>query len=157
MPPRSTFRRRWLMWTSTRFVSESRSFSHTLSPRWTRLTTSPARRISVSRMAYSPGGRRAAARDHVALGVEREVAYGEQDRPRQLGPAKERVKPGEELGERERLREVVVGSRVEAEHAVLDCVTRRQEQDRDVQTARPQAAADRDPVAIREQPVEHDR
>jgi hypothetical protein len=44
-------------------------------------------------------------------------------------PARERVDPGYQLGERERFREVVVGAEAEPVHPVADAAGRRQDQD----------------------------
>ena len=74
--------------------------------------------------------RRLAALDRVRHGVEDQIAdrdrRGALDRP----STGERAQTGEELGERERLDEVVVGSRVEPLHPILDGVSRREHQDR---------------------------
>ena len=66
----------------------------------------------------------APARDLVAERVEREVLDGEEDRSGQLGSAQERVESGEQLGKHEWLREVVIGSRIQAQHAFFDRIPR---------------------------------
>src|SRR5919197_2278455 len=62
----------------------------------------------------------------------------------ELAAAQDRPHPAYELGDRERLRHVVVGTGLEAEHAVDLGVHRGQDQDRDVALAA-QATADLDP------------
>jgi hypothetical protein len=69
----------------------------------------------------------------------------------------ERPQPREQLGEGERLRQVVVGARVEPAHAVLDGVARGEHDDRrpDARGAHPPARLDA--VHVRHQDVEHHR
>src|SRR5262249_8337548 len=57
------------------------------------------------------------SRDLNALGSERRLA------------TRQRANPCEELAESERLREIIVGARLESAHAVVDRVPRRQHQD----------------------------
>ena len=64
--------------------------------------------------------------------------------------------PREQLLERERLDDVVVGARVEAGDAVADGVARGQHQHRHPAAPRPQAAADDEPVDARHEHVEDD-
>ena len=58
---------------------------------------------------------------------------------------------------RERLHEVVVGARVEAGHAVVDAVARREHQDRRGDALRPQPAGDGEPVHPGHRDIEDDR
>ncbi len=62
-----------------------------------------------------------------------------------------------ELVERERLREVVVRPGVEAGHAVVDRVARREHEDRRPHALVAETAADLEAVAAREHDVEEDR
>ena len=71
--------------------------------------------------------------------------------------AGERPQAGEQLGERERLREVVVGAAVEPGDAVLDGVARGQHQDRRPDAVVAQAAAGLEAVDARQHHVEDDR
>ena len=90
-------------------------------------------------------------------GVEAQVADLDDRRPLGGAAPGERPQPREQLRERERLREVVVGARVEAGDPVLDGVPRGQHQ-HGAQTplSRP-AAADRPPSTPGQHQVEHDR
>ena len=94
--------------------------------------------------------------DPPGRGVERQVARGEDGRALRRPPPEERPDAGEELVERERLREVVVRAGVQARDAVLHAVARREHQDRRPSVRRPQAAADLDPVDVGEHQVEQD-
>ena len=78
----------------------------------------------------------AAARDPLRR-VEADVALREHRRQRRLRAAGERADPRDELGERERLRQVVVGAEAEPVDAVLDRARGGQHQH-----ARPAPAAD---------------
>ena len=89
--------------------------------------------------------------------VEREVAEAE-DLALRAGPApEERPQPGQQLGQRERLDEVVVGAGVETLHTVVDGVAGGQHEDRRVVAGRPQPPADGQAVEAGEPEVEHDR
>jgi hypothetical protein len=72
-----------------------------------------------------------------------------------LGAAEHGLDAGEQLARRERLRQVVVGAELESGDAVGLLVARRQHQDRDVRVAA-DAAADLEPVNVRQAHVEHD-
>ena len=77
--------------------------------------------------------------------------------PSGLAPAPgERAQPRDELLDRERLDEIVVGAGLEARDAVGHRVARRQHQDRGGDPLRPQAAAHRQPVEAGHRDVEHD-
>ena len=71
-------------------------------------------------------------------------------------PAQQRAQAGEELAERERLDEIVVGARVETVDSVLDRVARRQHQDGNT-AAQPDRPAGLPAVERRHQNVQHDR
>src|SRR5919107_4220304 len=68
----------------------------------------------------------------VRVGVELEVADDERRAPVRRPAAQERAQAREQLLALEGLDEVVVGARVEALDARLDCVARREHEDRDV-------------------------
>ena len=89
--------------------------------------------------------------------IEREVGEA-QDVERLLleRPAQERAQPGEQLVERERLRQVVVRAGVEALDPVADRIARRQEQDRHPVALAAEPARDVEPVVPRHHHVEHD-
>ena len=70
---------------------------------------------------------------------------------------RERPQPREQLGERERLGQVVVGAAVEPGDAVLDRVARGQHQDRRPDAVVAQPAAGLEAVDARQHHVEHDR
>jgi len=89
--------------------------------------------------------------DLVPVHVELEradVADAGADRAIELAAAQDRPDAAHELRDRERLRDVVVGARLEAEHAVDLGVHRGEDQDRDVALAA-QPAADLDPGETR--------
>ena len=69
-----------------------------------------------------------AAPDLARRRIEPQVADREHGRPLDVAAAHERAQPREELGERERLRQVVVRARVEAGDPVLDRVARGEHQ-----------------------------
>ena len=66
----------------------------------------------------------------MGCGVEAKVADLDHDRPLTGGSAGERAQPREQLLERERLHQVVVGAGVEPFDAIIDCVASRQHQHR---------------------------
>jgi hypothetical protein len=72
-------------------------------------------------------------------------------------PAREGAEAGEQLVEGEGLRQVVVGSRIEPAHAILDRVTRGQHQDRRPDPVLAEPAADVEAVDARQHHVEDDR
>ena len=99
---------------------------------------------------------RVAAMDLAAGGVEPERADLEHRRALALPAPGERPQPRGQLGERERLGHVVVGAAVEAAHAVLDRVARREHQHGHPVRLRAQAPAGLDAVHPRQHHVEHD-
>ena len=115
--------------------------------------------MNVSRSANSfgesgtsvPRARRAATR------VEPQVADDELRRPLDAAPPRQRPQPREELRERERLRQVVVGPGVEPGDPVADRVPRGQHQHGRPDTGLAQLAARLEAVAPGEHDVEHDR
>ena len=107
------------------------------------------------RLARGELDRPAAALDGAGAGVEGEVGIRAHiGRP---GPAQEGAHARGQLDDRERLHEVVVGARVEAGHAVVDAVTRREHQDRRRDALRPQPAGDGEPVHPGHRHIEDDR
>ena len=91
----------------------------------TRESTSPGRRMNTSSSTNSFAVRsssRVAAPGAVRGRVEPQVADPELGRALRRRPARDRAQPREQLAERERLDEVVVGSGVEARDPVLDRV-----------------------------------
>ena len=72
------------------------------------------------------------------------------------GAAEQRAHAREQLGERERLDDVVVGAGIEPRDAVGDLVARRQHQHRQAAAAPPEPPADLEAVDVRHQHVEHD-
>ena len=71
------------------------------------------------------------------------------DRAVRAGTAEQRVETGCDLGERERLRHVVVAARVEPGQTVDKRVTRGEEQHRRTDAAGPECLADVAPVGVR--------
>ena len=122
--------------------------------------TSPGRRMNVSRSANSFAESAISApspRDLPTRGVEREVADGQYARALEVASAYEGAQAREELGEGERLYEVVVGAHVEAGDPVLDGVARSQHEH-----GRPDAPATETPASLEavepgKHDVEHDR
>ena len=68
--------------------------------------------------------------------------------------AQERVEPGDDLLERERLDDVVVGARLQSRHPVADLVARRQDAHREVVSGRAQAPQHLQPVEVGHRHVE---
>ena len=96
-----------------------------------------------------------AARDTMRQEVEREVADAEHrlgNRARRT--AAEGGDAGGELGERERLDQVVVGAGVQPRHAVVDAAQRREEEGRGRDPARPEGAKQAEPVEAGQHPVD---
>ena len=89
--------------------------------------------------------------------VEPQVADLEHRGPLGLAPPRERAQPRQQLGERERLDEVVVGAAVEAGDAVLDRVARGQHQHGRPDAGAAQPPAGLEAVEARQHHVEHDR
>ena len=69
-------------------------------------------------------------------------------------PAAIRSRPRQQLEDRERLDEVVVGTRLESRHSVTDLTASGEEKDRDLRSARAQAGAEIDTGSVREHDVE---
>ena len=101
--------------------------------------------------------RRRVARHLARRRVEPEVADREHRGPLGVAAARERAQPRQQLRERERLDEVVVGAAVEPGDAVVDGVARRQHQHRRPHAGGAQPAADLEAVHVRQHHVEHDR
>ena len=74
-----------------------------------------------------------------------------------LGAPQDRADPGDDLGEAERLRHVVVAAGAQRLDLVLDGVLRRQEEDRRPEALRAQPAPDLDALEVGQHPVEHDQ
>ena len=70
------------------------------------------------------------------------------DREIGRGASKQRPQAGDQLGERKRLRQVVVAAGAEARQPVGERITRRQEQHRRLDPLRPDRLADVTPVGI---------
>jgi len=101
---------------------------------------------------------RLAARNLVSRLVEHDVAVAQHvAREVARGTAEDRLHAGDELGEAERLRDVVVAAGTEGGDLVRDRVLRGQEEHGGVETAVAQTTADLEPVDVREHPVEHDQ
>ena len=99
-----------------------------------------------------------AAEDLVAALVEDEVGEAE-DVAGQVagGAAEDRLHARDDLGEAERLRDVVVAAGAERLDLVLDRVLRGEEEDRRLEAALAQPAADLDALDVGEHPVEDDQ
>ena len=93
----------------------------------------------------------------LVAGIEAQVADPELDRPLGRAAPHQRPQPGEQLGEGERLGQVVVGAAVEAGDPVGDRVARGQQQDRRPDPGLAQPPADLEPVDPGQHDVEHDR
>jgi hypothetical protein len=78
------------------------------------------------------------------------------ERGRRLGAAapEERADPGHQLGEGERLHQVVVGARVEAQHPILHRVSGGQDEHRELPALRAERPQDLDPAAAGQHEVE---
>ena len=98
----------------------------------------------------------AGARGDVAPRVDDDVPRHVRARPLPAAPPQQRLQPRGQLGDRERLDEVVVGARLQARHAVLDLVARGQHADGDVDPVAPQLPHDADAVEPGHHHVEHD-
>ena len=94
-----------------------------------------------------------AAQDLARAGVERAGRRTQLRRRRRLA-AQERSQPGQQLLERERLHEVVVGARVETGDAVADGAAGRQHQDRDAVAVGAEPSRNLEPVDAGQHHVE---
>ena len=95
------------------------------------------------------------AAPHVARGrVQRQVGEA-QALGRGLDAAQQRAQPGEQLAQRERLDEVVVGAGIEARHAIVDRVARGEHQHRRAVAGLAHAPADLEAVEVRHRDVEY--
>ena len=99
----------------------------------------------------------AAASDLAAGRVEAQVPDLEHRGPFRPAAPGERAKPGVQLGERERLHEVVVGAAVEPSHAILDRVAGREDQHRRPHPALAQGPANLEARHVGQHQIEHDR
>ena len=88
--------------------------------------------------------------------VEGQVGVAEHVAGR-LRAAQQRVHPGHQLAQRERLDQVVVGARVQARHPVIDRVPGGEHQDRRAVPSVAQGAAGAEPVEHRHEHVEDDQ
>ena len=92
----------------------------------------------------------------VAELIERQVAGLEAPARRDRGAAPQGADPGDQLGEGEWLGEIVVGPGVKPDDPLVHCSERGQHQHRRHQALRAEQAQERDPVHVREHPVEDD-
>src|SRR6266511_4865724 len=99
-------------------------------------------------------GRGVAPADLVGGRIEHEVAHREDRGPLRRRPPDQRPEPGVELGERERLREVVVRARVEPPHPVVHAVARGEDQDRSPPPVAPEPVHHLHTVAVGQSQVE---
>ena len=93
--------------------------------------------------------RRVAAAHLVRVRVEREVGEAQRAAPPRLDAAQQRAQPRQQLAQRERLDEVVVGAGVEARDAVVDRVARGEHQHRRAVAGLAHAPADLEAVDAR--------
>jgi len=93
----------------------------------------------------------------VGARIEPQVAYLDRCRPFARRASHDRPQARQQLGERERFRQVVVGAGVEPADAVADRIPRGQHQHRDPDLALTEAFQDREAVEAREHHVEQNR
>ena len=98
----------------------------------------------------------AAAKDAMRAKIERKVADDEAVCGRGSWAARKSAQASEKFGERERLREVIVDTRIEALDDIGDCVARGEHQDRYCAAVFSQAASHFDAVEARKHPIEND-
>jgi len=89
--------------------------------------------------------------------VETQLTDFEHGRPLDGTPAGQCAKPCQQLGEREGLRQVVVGAGVEPRDAIFDCVACREQKHRRPDPRVPQPTAGLEPADRWEHDVQHDR
>ena len=125
-----------------------------------RVTSVPRCRTISSRIEYS----RAVKLDRHVLAihqprrpVDRDIADDEHRRGIASGSPYERAKACHELGDGERLRQIIVGAKVERLDAIVDGVERGQNQNRRTRPRLPQILQKRPAAALRHHQVEHDR
>ena len=94
-----------------------------------------------------------AARDEVDL----QVARLQPKHVRRPAAAEHRADAREQLGQRERLDQIIVGAQVQPAHPIVDAVARGQDQHRRLDLALPQRLQDLEPAAARQHQVEHDQ
>src|SRR3954471_17864060 len=109
------------------------------------------------RQAHPP----VAALDAPPLEIDEQVSVSDDaatDRVREVAirAPEERLDPAHQLAQTERLRQVVVGTELEADHLVDLVITRGQDEDRHLGAGRPQAAEDLEAVHPRQADVEDD-
>ena len=120
------------------------------------MTTSPRRRTRQPSSAYSRGD----SDGGLAAGLDDEVVAHDDRHVVRRGPARaagatgERADARDELGERERLDEVVVGARVERGDARLDGIARGEHEHRHVDARAAQLLEHVEAVAIRQAEIE---
>ena len=90
----------------------------------------PGQEVEQRELAGRERDRHARSRCHVRRRVDRHVTDRDRRADRLRRPAQQRTHPGRELGEVERLREVVVRARVEPTHRVDDLVPGREHEHR---------------------------
>src|SRR5439155_1745607 len=100
---------------------------------------------------------RAATGHAASRRVERQIGHAEHGRPGEASPAEQRPDPCEELGEGERLREVVVGSRAQAADPIGETIPRGEHEDRSGEIARSERLAHRDAVLARQEQANKDK
>src|SRR5215469_4253490 len=88
--------------------------------------------------------------------VEHEVSNRQRRRPGDRCPTDQRAQPRSQLVELERFHYVVVGTAVQALHAIMDRVLRREHQDRHPPSAISKLSADLEPGDVRQPHVEND-
>jgi D-alanyl-D-alanine carboxypeptidase/D-alanyl-D-alanine-endopeptidase (penicillin-binding protein 4) len=109
------------------------------------------------RFAQATGNDAIAHVDLSRLSVERDVAGTQHLADHRAGPTGQRMKPRDELVDRERLGHVVVGSGAQPQHAVVEPVARADDQDRKRAARAPQAADQVDAVAVGQAEIENER
>ena len=138
---------------------------------WTIAPCGQAAWISSRRRTAAPGAAASRARMRNSVGVSSAVSPRLETAcvggieahaagfERQVGaaPAQQRAQPRDELGERERLREVVVAARREAGQPVGERVAGGEEEHRRADAARPQRLDDVAPVRVRQADVDDER
>jgi hypothetical protein len=68
--------------------------------------------------------------------------------------SQQRANPGEQLGKRERLDQIVVGSEIQAANSIVNAVSRRQDQDWRLDVTLPKRLEDFEPTASRQHQIE---